>query len=175
MTTRLSPTTRFAVVAMGGVGGALLRAGISELVPYDAGHFPTSLLLTQAIGCGLAGFRQRRCVSVTSPLPPGFTASAGPPKPAIATTTWSVANEGTFTTEDRGVLNEVRRHAVPAPGEILRAQPVPPNALMTRRLWERVGGYDESATMRIGREDWEFYIRAFTAGGCHPSGRRSAR
>ncbi len=56
MTTRLSPTTRFAVVAMGGVGGALLRAGISELVPYDAGHFPTSLLLTQAIGCGLAGF-----------------------------------------------------------------------------------------------------------------------
>src|SRR5687767_6349563 len=34
--------------------------------------------------CGLAGFRQRRCVSVTSPLPPGFTASAGPPKPPAA-------------------------------------------------------------------------------------------
>lgn len=56
MTSPLSPTTRFAVVAVGGIGGALLRAGVSELVPYDAGHFPTSLLLTQAIGCGLAGF-----------------------------------------------------------------------------------------------------------------------
>jgi hypothetical protein len=61
--------------------------------------------------------------------------------------------------------HEVRRHAVPRPGEILRGQPVPPNVLMTRALWERVGGFDESATLRIGREDWEFYIRAFS-GGC---------
>jgi len=64
-----------------------------------------------------------------------------------------------------GAIDERRRHAVPAPGEILEGQPVPPNMLMTRRLWERVGGYDESATMRLGREDWEFYIRAFS-GGC---------
>ncbi|WP_156188183.1 fluoride efflux transporter FluC [Arsenicicoccus sp. oral taxon 190] len=50
-----TPATRFAVVAVGAVGGALLRAGISELIPLDDSHFPTALLLTQAIGCGLAG------------------------------------------------------------------------------------------------------------------------
>jgi glycosyltransferase involved in cell wall biosynthesis len=63
-----------------------------------------------------------------------------------------------------GAEHGVRRYHVPAAGEILRGQPVPPNALMRRTLWERLGGYDESETMRIGREDWEFYIRAFTAG-----------
>lgn len=63
-----------------------------------------------------------------------------------------------------GVLEGHKPHHLPADGEILRGQPVPPNALMARRLWERIGGYDESPTMRIGREDWEFYIRAFTAG-----------
>ena len=36
--------------------------------------------------CGARGERHSRCVSVTSPLPPGRTASAGPPNPAIATT-----------------------------------------------------------------------------------------
>ena len=64
-----------------------------------------------------------------------------------------------------GVMEGVKPHWVPAPGEILRGQPVPPNVLMTRALWERVGGYDESATLRLGREDWEFFIRAFS-GGC---------
>jgi len=36
--------------------------------------------------------------------------------------------------------------------------------MMRRRLWERLGGYDEADVLRRGREDWEFYIRAFTSG-----------
>lgn len=64
-----------------------------------------------------------------------------------------------------GAETGTRRYHVPVAGEILREQPVPPNALMRRTLWERVGGYDETDVMRIGREDWEFYIRAFS-GGC---------
>jgi hypothetical protein len=25
--------------------------------------------------------------------------------------------------------------------------------------WDKVGGYDESPTMRLGLEDWEFWLR----------------
>lgn len=55
---------------------------------------------------------------------------------------------------------------VPTAREILRCQPLlGAGTLMRRRFWERLGGYDESVILRAGREDWEFYIRAFT-GGC---------
>lgn len=63
-----------------------------------------------------------------------------------------------------GVTNGVKTHWIPAPAEILVRQPLPPNVLMTRALWERIGGYDEAGTMRLGREDWEFFIRAFSRG-----------
>ena len=40
--------------------------------------------------------------------------------------------------------------------------------MMRKRFWDRVGHYDESETLRRGREDFEFYIRAFKT-GCKPA------
>ena len=54
---------------------------------------------------------------------------------------------------------------VPTLQELLHKQPIPGSgALIRKSLWERVGGYDESANMRLGREDWEFWIRAYRQG-----------
>lgn len=38
------------------------------------------------------------------------------------------------------------------------------NAMFTRKAWEKVGGFDESETMRLGYEDWEFWIRLLAIG-----------
>lgn len=38
------------------------------------------------------------------------------------------------------------------------------NSLFPKSLWERVGGFDESETMRLGLEDWECWIRMAKAG-----------
>lgn len=33
------------------------------------------------------------------------------------------------------------------------------NSMFPKSLWERVGGFDEGEIMRLGLEDWEFWIR----------------
>ena len=38
------------------------------------------------------------------------------------------------------------------------------NAVFSKRVWELVGGYDESEIMRLGYEDWEFWVRLLEAG-----------
>lgn len=38
------------------------------------------------------------------------------------------------------------------------------NAVFNKKDWESVGGYDESETMRLGYEDWEFWIRMLKHG-----------
>lgn len=38
------------------------------------------------------------------------------------------------------------------------------NAVFPKKAWEEVGGYDTSDTMRLGYEDWEFWIRLADAG-----------
>lgn len=38
------------------------------------------------------------------------------------------------------------------------------NAMFPKAMWKKVGGYDESDTIRLGYEDWEFWIRAVAAG-----------
>ena len=38
------------------------------------------------------------------------------------------------------------------------------NAMFSKRMWEVVGGYDESEEMRAGYEDWEFWIRMLESG-----------
>lgn len=40
------------------------------------------------------------------------------------------------------------------------------NALFSKRVWQAVGGYDESEVMRWGWEDYEFWIRCLEY-GCH--------
>lgn len=64
-----------------------------------------------------------------------------------------------------GIRYEIVTFHVPSPGEIYRFQSVPgPGPMMRKAFWQRVGGYDEAEVLRHGREDWEFWIRAFTAG-----------
>ncbi len=55
----------------------------------------------------------------------------------------------------------------PAPGQpVTRPEHTIPGAgtMMRRMLWERMGGYDEADELRHGREDFEFWIRAFSQG-----------
>ncbi len=55
----------------------------------------------------------------------------------------------------------------PPPGEkILHPEHTIPGAgtMIRRQLWERLGGYDEHEELRRGREDFEFWIRAFKQG-----------
>ena len=66
-----------------------------------------------------------------------------------------------------GRLNEVLEFPGPPQGKkMLRAEDTIPGAgtMMRRGLWERLGGYDENGILRKGREDFEFWIRAFDAG-----------
>jgi len=42
---------------------------------------------------------------------------------------------------------------------LLRTNSVYCNSVFPKRGWEAVGGYDESEIMRLGLEDWEFWIR----------------
>ena len=57
-------------------------------------------------------------------------------------------------------------HGPPTGERVVRVEDTLPGAgtMMRKGFWERVGGYDESVVMRRGREDFEFYIRAFSAG-----------
>lgn len=47
---------------------------------------------------------------------------------------------------------------------IMKSNTVYCNAIFSRRMWHEVGGFDESETMRLGLEDWEFWIRMLEAG-----------
>lgn len=37
-------------------------------------------------------------------------------------------------------------------------------SMYSKKAWESVGGYDEHATMRLGWEDWDFWVRVLHAG-----------
>ncbi len=66
-----------------------------------------------------------------------------------------------------GRMNEVTEFHGPPPGEkLVRIVDTLPGAgtLMRKKFWERVGEYDEGETLRLGREDFEFYVRAFRKG-----------
>ncbi len=47
---------------------------------------------------------------------------------------------------------------------LLRANSVYCNAMFPKKAWEESGGYDESETMRLGYEDWEYWIRLAALG-----------
>ena len=50
--------------------------------------------------------------------------------------------------------------------KILRGNTIFCNAMFSKRVWEAVGGYDESEILRFGREDHEFWVRCLEY-GCH--------
>lgn len=47
---------------------------------------------------------------------------------------------------------------------ILKSNTIFCNAMFTKKMWEQVGGYDESEIMRLGREDHEFWVRLMAEG-----------
>lgn len=66
-----------------------------------------------------------------------------------------------------GRSNDLTEFHGPPPGKkVTRVEHTLPGAgtLMRKAFWERVGGYDECDTLRRGREDFEFWIRAFDQG-----------
>lgn len=48
--------------------------------------------------------------------------------------------------------------------QVMQANTMYCNTLFPKKAWEEVGGYDESETMRLGYEDWEFNIRVLAKG-----------
>jgi len=70
-----------------------------------------------------------------------------------------------------GGMEFMDRHTVFIPTKptglerILRSNTIFCNAMFAKSQWEEVGGYDESNIMRLGYEDWEFFIRLL-ANGC---------
>jgi glycosyltransferase involved in cell wall biosynthesis len=51
-------------------------------------------------------------------------------------------------------------------GRVMQSNTIYCNAMFSKKAWELSGGYDESETMRLGYEDWEFWINLLSK-GCH--------
>jgi glycosyltransferase involved in cell wall biosynthesis len=64
-----------------------------------------------------------------------------------------------FGDEDR-LLSAPRIH--PKYEDFLNGNQINCCSLFTKEMWEKLGGYDEN--MRIGYEDWDFWLRAAKAG-----------
>lgn len=62
------------------------------------------------------------------------------------------------------------RHTIAVPNpqstldRIMQSNTIFCNAMFPRKAWVDVGGFDESETMRLGYEDWEFWIRCLAFG-----------
>lgn len=69
-----------------------------------------------------------------------------------------------------GLMEFGERHVINIPTNpttlqrVMQANTVYCNALFPRQAWVDVGGFDESKTMRLGYEDWEFWIRCLAQG-----------
>lgn len=62
------------------------------------------------------------------------------------------------------------RHVIMTPTKdsglerIMQSNTVFCNAMFAKKVWEAVGGFDEAEVMRLGYEDWEFWIRVLAYG-----------
>lgn len=80
--------------------------------------------------------------------------------------------EGNMTIAQCGLMEFGQRHLVMTPTKdttlqrVMQSNTIYCNAMFSKNVWEAVGGYDESETMRLGYEDWEFWVRLL-AYGCH--------
>lgn len=64
------------------------------------------------------------------------------------------------------------RHLVMTPNpntnleRVMQSNTIYCNAMFSKKAWEMSGGYDESETMRLGYEDWEYWLNLLSK-GCH--------
>lgn len=81
---------------------------------------------------------------------------------------WSIENHLEIAGEDviaqcglqEFGMSDKRHNPIGATLETLfKANTVYCNAMYPKKAWEKVGGYDESETIRLGYEDWEYWIR----------------
>jgi glycosyltransferase involved in cell wall biosynthesis len=64
-----------------------------------------------------------------------------------------------------GAETGVRAHQLEQIGVMTRYQWLPgAGVLMRRELWERAGKYNEDPVLRLGNEDWDFWLRAAEQG-----------
>lgn len=63
-----------------------------------------------------------------------------------------------------GLQNETFRPQGATLESELRANTVYCNSVFPKKAWEEVGGYDESDTMRLGLEDWLFWLELLAVG-----------
>ena len=64
-----------------------------------------------------------------------------------------------------GVTTGVRQFDVRSIAALADWQWLPgAGVLMKRELWRRAGGYSEAEVLRLGNEDWDFWLRAGTVG-----------
>lgn len=64
-----------------------------------------------------------------------------------------------------GAETGLRAHCLEPIGVMTRYQWLPgAGVLMKRRLWERAGKYNEDPVLRLGNEDWDFWLRAAEQG-----------
>src|SRR5262249_56915760 len=69
-----------------------------------------------------------------------------------------------------GLSNEIWRYSVMTADDMAKEQWIPgAGTLMRRSVWEGVGGYCEDDVLRVGNEDWDFWIGAISRGisACH--------
>lgn len=80
--------------------------------------------------------------------------------------------ENNLTIAQNALMEFGERHIMMTPisnttlERVMQSNTIYCNAVFSKYIWEVVGGYDESETMRLGYEDWEFWIRLLEA-GCH--------
>lgn len=78
--------------------------------------------------------------------------------------------EDDMTLAQCGLMEFGERHIIMVPiaptglERVMKSNTIYCNAMYSKKVWEAVGGYDESETMRLGYEDWEFWIRVLAYG-----------
>lgn len=77
--------------------------------------------------------------------------------------------EDDYTIAQCGLMEFGERHIAYAPQgatleKILRGNTIFCNAMFSKKVWEAVGGYDESDVMKFGWEDYEYWIRCLEHG-----------
>jgi glycosyltransferase involved in cell wall biosynthesis len=80
--------------------------------------------------------------------------------------------EDDMTIAQCGLMEFGERHLVMVPNprtsleRVMQSNTIYCNAMFSKKAWEMSGGYDESETMRLGFEDWEYWLNLLSK-GCH--------